>query len=490
MNLAPDLAPRMRLLPARSFVTSSPFLTPGSQTPSGQIAAANPSDQQGFTQTFSGSQAFHNQENIQLLTPAKNQMSHSRVEFGTESQIPDRFQAPRSFGTIPNPGLTQSLTQGQISSYSPVFFHSPQKITSSNQRIIHQSVFAPQTNSNRKDYVSFSHRDFPTLRPYDILPRPQATQRPLNSNFPSPLNIPYQSSILTDKTNQQLVSSNSMSSIAVESNQIPQVPSPAVCSPFHRFQGSPAESFGSLSANVNANSNYHTRTSNLPSQNSSNFQTHQENFYVVNGNKIEMSLNNASFSSPMSNPTRFDQEFPVITITNPGDSQNFASSHSQQTRTVTGNSNAQTYPLRIRDEETFSSFNPSYHHSKVETFGTLVQKAAFQNQFTQSYSLSEIERSSNKNQRISGSQDRKVAELKKQSSDELKNSKADKTKEISPKELFLAACKMDYRVRSRPERSSMKTPGRTKQKRSVNFIDKHETIAVSKYIGREDAGDS
>ena len=490
MNLAPDLAPRMRLLPSRSFVTTSPFLAPGSQIPSGQIAAVNPSDQQGFIQTFPGSQAFHNQENIQLLTPAKNQISHSRVEFGTESQVFDRFQPPRSFGTIPNSALTQSLTQSQISSYSPVVFHSPQKITSSNQHIIHQSLFAPQTNSNRKDYVSISHRDFPSSRPYDILPRPQATQRPLNSNFLSPLNIPYQSSILTDKTNQQLVSSNSMSSIALESNQISQVPSPAVCSPFHNFQGSLAESFGSLSAHVNANSNYHTQNSNLHSQNSSKFRTHQENFHAMNGNKIEMNMNNGSFSSLMSNPTKFDQEFPVITITNPQHSQNFASSHSQQALTFTGNSNAQAYPLRIRDEENSSSFNPPYQQSKIETFGTLVQKAAFPNQLTQSNSLSEIEKSSNKNQRISGSQDRKVAELKKQSSDELKNSKTDKTKEISPKELFLAACKMDYRVRSRPERSSMKTPGRTKQKRSVNFIDKHETIAVSKYIGREDAGDS
>lgn len=38
----------------------------------------------------------------------------------------------------------------------------------------------------------------------------------------------------------------------------------------------------------------------------------------------------------------------------------------------------------------------------------------------------------------------------------------------------------------RSHRSSMKGPGKKGPKRTVNFMEKHETIAVSKYIGKED----
>lgn len=40
----------------------------------------------------------------------------------------------------------------------------------------------------------------------------------------------------------------------------------------------------------------------------------------------------------------------------------------------------------------------------------------------------------------------------------------------------------------RSHRSSMKCPGKKGPKRTVNFMEKHETIAVSKYIGKEDDG--
>lgn len=46
--------------------------------------------------------------------------------------------------------------------------------------------------------------------------------------------------------------------------------------------------------------------------------------------------------------------------------------------------------------------------------------------------------------------------------------------------------KRNYSNTARPERSSMRTPGRKKPKRTVNFNENNETIAVSKYIGKED----